>query len=79
MRPEDLSVLVRKVGAVLEIRLVSEVERITFELLNNERDPVTALVSCDGTEEITEVLENNDGSRSLLVIPGTQCEVTLEI
>ena len=79
MRPEDLSVLVRKVGAVLEIRLVSEVERITFELLNNERNPVTALVSCDGTEEVTEVLENNDGSKSLLVIPGTQCEVTLEI
>ena len=79
MRPEELSVLVRKVGAVLEIRLVCEVERITFELLNNERNPVTALVSCDGTEEVTDVLENNDGSKSLLVIPGAHCEITLEI
>ena len=69
----------RKVGAVLEIQLVCEVEKITFELLNNEKNPGTALVSCEGTEEVTEVIENNDGSKSLLVIPGAQCEITLEI
>ena len=79
MKPEELSVLVRRVGAALEIRLVCEVERLTFQLLHNERDPGTALVSCDGTEELTEVSDNHDGSKSILVIPGTQCEVTLEI
>ena len=64
---------------MLEIRLVSDVERVTFELVHNERDPGTAQISCDGTEEITEVIDNNDGSKSILVIPGAQCEVTLEI
>ena len=59
--------------------IVGEVERLTFQLLHNERDPGTALVSCDGTEELTEVSDNHDGSKSILVIPGTQCEVTLEI
>ena len=82
MNPEELSVLVRRVrreGSVLEMRLVSEVERVTFELLHNERDPATALISCDGIEEVTEVIDNYDGSKSFLVIPGTKCEVTLEI
>ena len=79
MKPEELSVLVRRVGSVLEIRLVCDVERLTFELLRNDRHPDTALVSCDGTEKLTEVIDNNDGSKSILVIPGTQCEVTLEI
>ena len=80
MRPEELSVLVRRLGSVLQIRLVCDVERLTFELLHNDRDPATAQVSCEGTEEVTAVIDNNnDGSRSILVIPGTQCEVTLEI
>ena len=80
MRPEELSVLVRRLGSVLQIRLVCDVERLTFELLHNDRDPATAQVSCDGAEEVTAVIENNsDGSKSILVSPGTQCEVTLEI
>merc|ERR1712066_1046484 len=36
MNPEDLSVLVRRVGHMLEVRLVSAVERLTFELLTTE-------------------------------------------
>ena len=82
MKPEELSVLVRRVvrgDSLLEIRLVSEVKRVSFELVNNDRDPGSAILSCDGAEEITTVIDNNDGSKSILVIPGTQCEVTLEI
>ena len=39
MKPEDLSVLVRKQEAVLEMRLVlvTAVDTVTFELTNNVR------------------------------------------
>lgn len=61
MDPEDLSVLVRRIGESLEIRLVSRVEMVTFELLTSQKTPDSAEISCDGVDEVASVTDNEDG------------------
>ena len=81
MRPEDLSVLVRKQEAVLEMRLVSAVDTVTFELTNNLRTPGEAVLQCgEGGGGITvPVLNNGDGSLSITLPPMVTCTVVLDI
>ena len=81
MRPEDLSVLVRKHEAVLEMRLVSAVDTVTFELTNNLRTPGEAVLQCgEGGVDITvPVLSNNDGSLSITLPFMVICTVVLDI
>ena len=79
MDPEDLSVLVRRVDALLEVRLVSRGERITFQLLTSQAASATAQLTCGGLEEEVTVLDNGDGTNSITVTPGSQCTVLLQI
>ena len=79
MEPKDLSVLVRRVDSVLDIRLVSALEKVTFELLTSDQAPDTADISCEGGEEVTNLLDNHDGTFSITVRPREQCRVSLKI
>ena len=79
MDPEDLSVLVRRVGGSLEIRLVSGVEIVTFELLTSQKPPDSAEISCDGVDEVASVTDNEDGTYSIAVLPGIQCQLLLQL
>ena len=79
MAPEDLSVLVRRVGSVLDIRLVSALERVTFELVSSDQAPDTADISCGETEEVEELVDNQDGTFSITVSPNKQCRVSLQL
>ena len=81
MRPDDLSVLVRKQEAVLEMRLVSAVDTVTFELTNNLRTPGEAVLQCgEGGVDITVPVQNNgEGSLSITLPPMVTCTVLLDI
>ena len=81
MKPEDLSVLVRKNEAVLEMRLVSAVDTVTFELTNNQRTPGEAVLQCgEGGGGITvPVLSSGEGSLSITLPPMVTCTVVLDI
>ena len=81
MSPDELSVLVRKQATVLEINLVSLVDSITFELMNNLRDPTEAWIQCHEDEEghTVPVLDNLDGSLSMPVTPSTNCKILVEL
>ena len=79
MEPRDLSVLVRRVDSLLDIRLVSALEKVTFELLTSDQAPDTADISCEGGDEVTNLLDNLDGTFSITVRPNEQCRVSLKI
>ena len=80
MTPEEVSVLVRKLDAILEIRLVSTVGTITFELINNLRIPEDALVVyTDNITQILPVVNNLDGSFSITIETMVQSKIILEL
>ena len=81
MRPEDLSVLVRKHEAVLEMRLVSAVDTVTFELTNNVRTPGEAVLQCGegGGGDTVPMQNSGEGSLSITLPPMVTCTVVLDI
>ena len=79
MKPDDLSVLVRKLDTILEIRLISTIPMITFELFNNLREPQEAILKHDNITYYVPVINNFDGSFSILIYSMAKCEIILEL